>query len=48
MADADLQELGIAGTVLSQVLRLGALARAAGCGGLVASARKPTSCAGAG
>jgi orotidine-5'-phosphate decarboxylase len=40
LADADLQELGIAGDVLSQVLRLGALARAAGCGGLVASAQE--------
>ena len=33
-------ELGIAGNVLSQVLRLEALARAAGCGGLVASAQE--------
>ncbi len=40
LSDADLQELGIAGSVLSQVLRLGALARAAGCGGLVASAQE--------
>jgi orotidine-5'-phosphate decarboxylase len=40
LSDADLQELGIAGDVLSQVLRLGALARAAGCGGLVASAQE--------
>lgn len=40
LSDADLQELGIAGNVLSQVLRLGALARAAGCGGLVASAQE--------
>ena len=40
LSDADLQELGIAGNVLSQVLRLGALARAAGCGGLVASAHE--------
>src|ERR1022692_5172348 len=38
LSDADLQELGIAGNVLSQVLRLGALARAAGCGGLGGSA----------
>src|SRR5271166_2961458 len=37
-SDSDLHELGISGNVLSQVLRLGALARAAGCGGLVASA----------
>ena len=40
LSDADLQELGITGNVLTQVLRLGALARAAGCGGLVASARE--------
>jgi orotidine-5'-phosphate decarboxylase len=40
LSDADLQELGIVGNVLSQVLRLGALARAAGCGGLVASAHE--------
>ena len=40
LSDADLQELGIAGNVLSQVLRLGALARTAGCGGLVASAQE--------
>ncbi len=39
-SDADLQEIGISGTVLSQVLRLGALARSAGCGGLVASAKE--------
>lgn len=37
LADADLAELGISGQVLTQVLRLGSLARAAGCGGLVAS-----------
>jgi orotidine-5'-phosphate decarboxylase len=40
LSDADLQELGIAENVLTQVLRLGALARAAGCGGLVASAQE--------
>jgi orotidine-5'-phosphate decarboxylase len=40
LSEADLQELGIAGNVLTQVLRLGALARAAGCGGLVASAQE--------
>jgi orotidine-5'-phosphate decarboxylase len=40
LSDADLQEIGVAGTVLSQVLRLGALARSAGCGGLVASAKE--------
>lgn len=37
-AEADLQEVGVSGNVLSQVLRMGALARTAGCGGLVASA----------
>jgi orotidine-5'-phosphate decarboxylase len=40
LSDSDLQELGIGGNVLSQVLRLGALARNAGCGGLVASAQE--------
>lgn len=40
LSDSDLQELGISGTVLTQVLRLGALARKAGCGGLVASAQE--------
>src|SRR4051794_1735838 len=30
MSDADLQEIGVAGTALSQVLRLGGLARSAG------------------
>ncbi len=38
--DADVQEVGFPGTVLNQVLHLGALARAAGCGGLVSSARE--------
>jgi orotidine-5'-phosphate decarboxylase len=38
--DADLEEIGVPGTTLSQVLRLGALARNAGCGGLVASAKE--------
>jgi len=38
--DADLQEISVPGTALSQVLRLGALARNAGCGGLVASAKE--------
>jgi orotidine-5'-phosphate decarboxylase len=37
LSDADLGELGISSDVLTQVMRLGALARAAGCGGLVAS-----------
>ncbi len=40
LSDADLLEIGVSGNVLSQVLRLGALARSAGCGGLVASARE--------
>ena len=38
--DADLEEIGVPGTALDQVLRLGALARTAGCGGLVASAKE--------
>ena len=38
LSDADLSELGVAGSVATQVLRLGAIARNAGCGGLVASA----------
>ena len=40
MSDSDLQETGVSGNVLTQVLRLGALARSAGCGGLVASAHE--------
>jgi orotidine-5'-phosphate decarboxylase len=40
MEEADLQEVGVSGNVLSQVLRLGAVARSAGCGGLVASAHE--------
>jgi orotidine-5'-phosphate decarboxylase len=40
LSDADLQEVGIGENVLTQVLRLGALAREAGCGGLVASAQE--------
>ena len=40
LSDADLEEIGVPGTVLTQVLRLGALALRSGCGGLVASARE--------
>jgi orotidine-5'-phosphate decarboxylase len=40
LADADLSEIGIAGNVRAQVLRLGALARANGIRGLVASAHE--------
>lgn len=38
LSDSDLLEIGVAGDVATQVLRLGTLARKAGCGGLVASA----------
>jgi orotidine-5'-phosphate decarboxylase len=40
LTDADLQETGISGRVLDQTLRLATLARANGCGGVVASARE--------
>ena len=40
LSDADMAEIGVTGNVLNQVLRLGALARNAGCGGLVASAQE--------
>jgi len=40
LSDSDVQEIGVAGNVLAQVLRLAALARSAGCGGLVASAHE--------
>jgi orotidine-5'-phosphate decarboxylase len=40
LSEADLAELGISGHVQTQVLRLGSLARAVGCGGLVASAHE--------
>jgi len=38
LSDKDLEEIGVAGHVQTQVLRLGSLALNAGCGGLVASA----------
>jgi orotidine-5'-phosphate decarboxylase len=40
LSDSELQEIGVSGTTLTQVLRLGALAHQAGCGGLVASAKE--------
>ena len=40
LSDSDLSEIGVSGSVLAQVLRLGALARNAGCGGIVASAHE--------
>ncbi len=40
LSDADLSEIGVSGNVMAQVLRLGALARNAGCRGLVASAKE--------
>jgi orotidine-5'-phosphate decarboxylase len=40
MSDADLHEIGVSGNAESQVLRLAMLARNAGCGGIIASARE--------
>ena len=40
LSDADLAEIGVEGNVITQVIMLGSLARKAGCGGLVASARE--------
>ena len=40
LEDSDLAEIGVSGHVLSQVLRLAALARSAGCRGVVASAHE--------
>jgi len=40
LSDSDLSEIGVSGSLLAQVLRLGALARNAGCGGIVASAHE--------
>ncbi len=38
LGDDDMQQIGVSGRVLDQVLRLAALARTSGCAGLVASA----------
>ncbi len=40
LSDNDLPEIGVCGTVVNQVLRLAALARNAGCGGIIASAQE--------
>ncbi len=42
LSDADLSEIGVSGNVIDAGYALGALARNAGCGGLVASARRPS------
>jgi orotidine-5'-phosphate decarboxylase len=40
LSDADMSEIGFCGTAANQVLRLAALARSAGCGGIISSARE--------
>jgi orotidine 5'-phosphate decarboxylase subfamily 1 len=45
LSESDLQEIGVSGNVLTQVLRLAALAKSAGCGGVVASAQEARNCA---
>jgi orotidine-5'-phosphate decarboxylase len=40
LSDADLSEIGFGGDVITQVITLGSLARRAGCGGVVASAKE--------
>ncbi len=40
LSDADMDEIGVSGSVRTQVLRLAALARNAGCGGIIASAQE--------
>lgn len=40
LSESDLREIRISGSVVGEVMRLGALARQAGCGGLVASAKE--------
>ncbi|HEU5335704.1 MAG TPA: orotidine-5'-phosphate decarboxylase [Terriglobales bacterium] len=40
LGDADVQEIGFSGRVVDNVLRLAALARSSGCGGIVASAKE--------
>lgn len=40
LRDQDLQEIGFSGTVLDQALRLAALARTCGCGGVISSPKE--------